>query len=176
MAPPLAPALPRRRLHVLARRWLNPLVVRAGVAGARWSPIALVLHVGRRTRRRYATPLLVHRWGAHLVVPLTYGPAARWCLNVLAAGRCVVRLGGREVAAAEPSVIGLPDLPPRARRLYRRIGITAFLRLTVEGAIPTPPDAAASGRTGPVADALRDRTQLGGTDTLPASIAATYAR
>jgi deazaflavin-dependent oxidoreductase (nitroreductase family) len=101
------------------------------VAGVRRSPIGLVRHVGRRSGRSYATPLAVHREDRSLYVPLTYGPNARWCLNVLAAGRCTVRLGGRELEADEPVVVSLDGLPPRLRRIYGVIPIRAFLRVSI---------------------------------------------
>jgi deazaflavin-dependent oxidoreductase (nitroreductase family) len=128
---PPAPALPHPWLRALAARFLNPVVLRLGLAGARWSPIGVVLHVGRRSGRRYATPLAVHRRGDRLFVPLTYGPDARWCLNVLAAGGCRMRLHGRELAAVRPRVIGRAALPASLARLYRPIGMRDFLELAV---------------------------------------------
>lgn len=110
---------------------MNPWVLRLGLAGGRWSPIGLVLSVGRRSGRRYATPLAVHRRGDVLFVPLTYGPGAHWCLNVSAAGSCIVRLRGRDLAAGRPRVLRRQDLPRRLRVAYRLTGIRDFLELTV---------------------------------------------
>ncbi len=128
---PPAPELRRRGLHRFARRFMNPVVVRWGLAGGRRSPIGLVLHVGRRSGRPLATPLAVHRLGRTLVVPLTYGPGARWCLNVLAAGSCRVRLHGRELTAVAPRVVPRNVLPQRLSIPYRLAGIRDFLELTV---------------------------------------------
>ena len=126
-----APALPHRWLHSLARRYLNPWMLSLGLAGGRGSPIGLVLNVGRRTGRLYATPLAVHRRADRCFVPLTYGSNARWCLNVLAADGCRVRIRGREYAGTDPRVVGRGALPPRLRAAYWLIGMREFLVLTL---------------------------------------------
>lgn len=129
MPPP--PVLRHTLLHEVARRFLNPVVVRLGLAGSRYSPIGLVLHVGRRSGHVYATPLAIHRRRNRLVVPLTYGPAAHWCRNVFVADGCRVRLGGREYQVFKPQVVSLDSLPPSMRRAYRLVGMRAFLQLTL---------------------------------------------
>lgn len=127
---PTAP-LPHGWLHLVARRFLNPLLVRLGVPGRRHSPVGLVLSVGRRSGRSYATPLAIHRRGNRLLIPLTYGPNARWCLNVLAAGACRVRLDGRAMDASRPLVLGRAALPRSLREPYRWVRIREFLELSV---------------------------------------------
>ena len=128
---PRAPALPHRRLHAVARHRLNPWVLRLGLAGGRWSPIGIVSTVGRRSGRAYATPLAIHRCGARCFVPLTYGPHARWCLNVLAAGDCRVRIRGHEYVGTDPRVARRGALPPPLRAAYRLIGMREFLALAL---------------------------------------------
>jgi deazaflavin-dependent oxidoreductase (nitroreductase family) len=138
-SPSPAPALPHPWLHRLARRYLNPWVLRLGLAGGRWSPIGLVLTVGRRSGRRYATPLAVHRQGERCFIPLTYGPNARWCLNVLAADGCRVRIRGHAYAGTDPRVVGRGALPPTLRSAYRMIGMREFLALTVRATLSDAP-------------------------------------
>jgi deazaflavin-dependent oxidoreductase (nitroreductase family) len=123
--------LRHRRLHVLARRLLNPIVLRIGLAGARRSPIGLVRTVGWRSGLDRATPLAVHRRGNRLFVPLTYGPAARWVLNVEAAGACHVRLDGADLSAVEPRLVGRSALPRVLAAAYRIVGMDQFLELRV---------------------------------------------
>ncbi len=134
-----APALRRRQLHVFARRFINPWVMRLGIPGARWSPIGLVIHVGRRSKRTLATPLAVHRRGTHFWIPLTYGPGARWCQNVLAAGSCRLRLHASEIVLSEPSLATRDDLPRSLRLFYRVVGIRDFLSLQLVRIRPDPP-------------------------------------
>lgn len=111
-------------------------MLRLGLAGGRRSPIGLVLTVGRRSGRPYATPLALRRHADRCYVPLTYGPNARSRLNVLAADGCQVRLRGREYDAVDPRVVGRGALPPPLRAAYRRIGMREFLALT----LCEPPD------------------------------------
>ncbi|RSD19931.1 nitroreductase family deazaflavin-dependent oxidoreductase [Amycolatopsis eburnea] len=59
------------------------------VAG--WAPgFAIVVHKGRKSGREFRTPVNVFRTKDGFVVALTYGPAADWVKNVLAAGRCTL--------------------------------------------------------------------------------------
>jgi deazaflavin-dependent oxidoreductase (nitroreductase family) len=124
-------SLRHRRLHVLARRFLNPIVVRLGLAGGRRSPIGLVHTVGWRSGLDRATPLAVHRRGDRLFVPLTYGPAARWVLNVEAAGACHVRLDGADLTAVEPRLVGRWALPRVLAAAYGIVRMDQFLELRV---------------------------------------------
>lgn len=106
--------------------------MKLGIPGARGSPIGLVMHVGRRSGRTLATPLAVHRVGLRCLIPLTYGPGARWCQNVLAAGCCRLRLRGLELTLVRPRVVGSAALPMPFRLLYRLVGIREFLQLSVD--------------------------------------------
>ncbi|MGZ3640804.1 MAG: nitroreductase family deazaflavin-dependent oxidoreductase [Candidatus Limnocylindrales bacterium] len=95
--------------------------------------MSLVHHVGRLTGRAYATPLAVHRRGDRLFVPLTYGPNARWCLNVMAAGSCRVQVRGQVLVAGRPHVVGRASLPEGLRVPYRLVRMQEFLELTITG-------------------------------------------
>jgi len=79
-------------------------MARAGVG-----PLALVRHVGRKTGRRYETPLLLARLGDDFVAELTYGPSVSWYRNVEAAGRCEVVVGGRAYAIDGVEVLPAED-------------------------------------------------------------------
>src|SRR5207247_4889872 len=70
-----------RRLIRSVARIVNPLVL--GMAGRRYMPVlGIVHHTGRRTGRRYATPLGVRpAVGGGFVMPLTFGEAAGWYRN-----------------------------------------------------------------------------------------------
>ena len=60
----------------------------------------------------------------------------RWCKNVLAAGRVILRTWGREVALVEPELIEDRELrAPRSipRFIERRVaGVDAYLRMRAE--------------------------------------------
>ena len=58
----------------------------------------VVRHVGRRSGRRYSTPVTVFRTGdSGYAIALVYGRKSDWVRNVLAAGHCDLRVRGRDV-------------------------------------------------------------------------------
>ena len=50
--------------------------------------MGVVLHIGRKTRRQYHTPVLVFWRGNRLIIALTYGRESQWVRNVLAEDGC----------------------------------------------------------------------------------------
>jgi len=62
----------------------------------------IVEHVGRRSGRRYRTPVNVFRRGDRYLFALTYGPESEWVYNVMAAGGCTLVSRGRRTALVEP--------------------------------------------------------------------------
>ena len=79
--------LARINLHV-TNRLLGPLATRL-------PGMAVVMHLGRKTHRRYRTPVLVFRRGSRLIIALTYGRESQWVRNVLAEGGCELETEGR---------------------------------------------------------------------------------
>jgi deazaflavin-dependent oxidoreductase (nitroreductase family) len=86
----------------LLKHTLNRATVPLARAGI--GPFALVRHVGRKTGRRYETPLLLARVDEGFVAELTYGPNVAWYRNVVAAGHCTVIAVGAafEIVQIEP--------------------------------------------------------------------------
>ena len=65
---------------------------------APWIPgLGVVIHRGRRSGRRYQTPVNVFPADDGYILALTYGPDTDWVRNVLAAGGCELRTRGRTV-------------------------------------------------------------------------------
>jgi deazaflavin-dependent oxidoreductase (nitroreductase family) len=84
-------------------RGFNPGVLK--IAGRRWSPWAIVRHVGRRSGRAYATPVIAPRvTDDRARILVAYGVDTDWCRNVLAAGRCTLVWQGREYALVDPKL------------------------------------------------------------------------
>jgi deazaflavin-dependent oxidoreductase (nitroreductase family) len=142
-APAPSPGAPRnavrfgprtRRLIRAVARLVNPLVLR--IAGRRHMPIlGVVQHRGRKTGRRYATPLGVRpAAGGGFVIPLTFSQASHWYQNIRAAGWGVVTYQGADHAVAGPVLVGRgtagPAYPRYERLALRLIGINEFVRLT----------------------------------------------
>ena len=123
----------RRLIRALARV-VNPLVLR--IAGRRHMPVlGVVHHRGRKTGRRYATPLGVRpAAGGGFVIPLTFSQASQWYQNLRAAGCCVITYRGVDHTVAGPTVVDRaaagPAYPGYERLALRLIGINEFVSLT----------------------------------------------
>ena len=122
-----------RRAIRSAAQLVNPLVLR--IAGRRHMPVVgIVRHRGRKTGRAYATPLGVRPAAAGgFVMPLTFGEAAGWYRNIVAAGWGVITWRGQDHTVANPVIVGrataLPAFPTYERLALRAIGINQFLWL-----------------------------------------------
>ncbi len=118
-----------RAVRRFNRRILNPVTLR--FSGRRFSPYATVRHLGRRTGRAYATPLLAKRVEDGFIIPLTYGEDADWARNVRARGGCTIESDGQIYEVTEPRVIdasvALPVFPVVHRLLLRLFRMKTFL-------------------------------------------------
>jgi deazaflavin-dependent oxidoreductase (nitroreductase family) len=122
-------ALPRT-LAMLNRIGANRVLRPA----APWIPgLGVVRHVGRRSGRRYSTPVTVFRTDrTHYAIPLVYGRDSDWVRNVLAAGHCELRLHGRDVpvTGARLRHDETRSAAPRlARGPLAAVGVSDFLLL-----------------------------------------------
>lgn len=108
----------------LGTRLFNPLMLQ--FAGTRWLPSYGVLtHFGRRSGKRFRTPVVVLRTGDGFVVPLPWGEQTDWCRNVRAVGRCAIRWKGLDYQLAQPEVIDTAVVKKNFH-LAERIFITVF--------------------------------------------------
>ena len=118
--------------RVVTNRLLGPLATR--LPG--W---AMVTHTGRKSGRRYRTPVLVFRRGNRFVIALTYGPDADWVRNVLAAGGCTLETQGRTVPLTRPRLVHDPrrrDVPPHIRQMLAVGKVADFLELYRDDDVP----------------------------------------
>ncbi len=83
-------------------------------------PYAQIEHTGRRSGHTYRTPVLAARVGSAFYVPVLYGERSDWVRNVLAAGECRVRYGGRAAQLREPQVIDAAAAPDAVARILGR--------------------------------------------------------
>jgi hypothetical protein len=92
----------RRAYLWLMKNTLNRLTTRVAKSGR--GPFSLVLHVGRRSGRRYETPIVVAAVPDGFVAELTYGENVNWYRNVVAAGGCDLLVNGflHRIVAVEP--------------------------------------------------------------------------
>jgi deazaflavin-dependent oxidoreductase (nitroreductase family) len=92
----------------------------------------VVEHTGRRSGRRYRTPVNVFRREDRFVIALTYGTKTDWVENVLAAGGCDLVTRGRRYRLADPELFtdeSRGEAPAIARPILRAIGVADFMHL-----------------------------------------------
>jgi deazaflavin-dependent oxidoreductase (nitroreductase family) len=101
---------------------------------APWAPgFGLLVHRGRRSGRRYETPVNVFTANSAYIFALTYGPDTDWVKNVLAAGGCELRTRGQTIRLSAPRLFhdeSRSSIRPLERQVLRVIGAADFLALT----------------------------------------------
>jgi deazaflavin-dependent oxidoreductase (nitroreductase family) len=113
---------------------------------APWMPgFGVVVHRGRRSGRRYQTPVNVFRAPDGYVIALTYGAETDWVKNVLAAGGCELRTHGQTVPLSSPRLFhdeNRSGIRPVERQALRILNVADFLSLT-----PAPASSAEPGQS-----------------------------
>ena len=102
---------------------------------APWIPgLGLIVHRGRRSGRRYQTPVNVFSASGGYVIALTYGPGTDWVKNVLAAGGCELHTRRRTIQLVSPRLYhdeSRRGIRPVEREVLRVLGVADFLSLKV---------------------------------------------
>jgi deazaflavin-dependent oxidoreductase (nitroreductase family) len=97
----------------------------------------VIIHTGRKTHRRYRTPVTVFRRPGGYVVALTYGPEADWVRNLLASGGCRLDTRGRRVRLTRPRLFHDEQrraVPAPVRPFLGLLRVNDFLELQQVGA------------------------------------------
>lgn len=130
LAPDSWPPPFRGLIRTLNKYLLNPVMLR--LAGKPYWYASVVEHTGRRSGKKFSTPVVADRVGGHLIIPLPYGTDADWVRNVLAAGRATIIRKGEILTIESPEIIdasqALPLLPDDRRQTFERAGIRHYLR------------------------------------------------
>ena len=80
----------------------NPLMMTfAGVV----PPLAIVHHVGRKSGKRYRTPVVAFATDTGMVIPMTYGRDVDWARNLVAAGGGEIERLGKRVHLKKPRIV-----------------------------------------------------------------------
>jgi deazaflavin-dependent oxidoreductase (nitroreductase family) len=112
-------------------RTTRPLALRS--AGKEGSNTSLVRHVGRRSGRRYETPVVAARHGDRFLIALPYGQRTDWLKNVLAEGSAAIVVDGHTYEVEEPRVIPMAEATayfrPREQRMHRRFHVDTALQV-----------------------------------------------
>ncbi len=111
-------------------RLTNPIML--PLAGHRWNPIfAVVHHRGRRSGRRYATPVAARRVPGGFVISLSFGAQVDWHRNLAAAGDGTIVWRGSSYRIAAPvridAGVALASFHPVQRAALRLAGIDGFV-------------------------------------------------
>jgi deazaflavin-dependent oxidoreductase (nitroreductase family) len=121
-----------RFMRPFTTRVVNPIT--RPFAG-RLPGFGILSYVGRRSGRRYRTPINVFRHGQDYVVALTYGSDVDWVKNVMAAGGCELEAMGRSFHLTDPRLFVDPKqrlMPLPVRLFLRLMRVTEFLSLRAE--------------------------------------------
>ena len=114
-------------------RWVPNRVI-GKIAGRRLSPVAYMLHQGRKSGRQYRTPVMPLPLRDGFLVSLPYGAERDWVRNVVAAGRCTLLRGGRRFELTDPRLLdaagAAPLLPAALRPALRVAPRIRFMRLS----------------------------------------------
>ena len=97
--------------------------------------LGVVVHTGRRSGRRYRTPVNVFRRTGGFAIALTYGSDAQWTRNVLAAGGAEVETRGRTHGVTNPRVVRDPErkaVPAPIRAILGRLRVDEFLLVDLD--------------------------------------------
>ena len=124
----MRPAL-ARRISRFNKRVTNRI---AGPLAPHLPGFGIVVHEGRRSARRYETPVYVFARPDGFVIALTYGTQSDWVQNVLAAGGCELVTRGRRYVLVDPEVVHDESREAAswfARPILRLVGAADFLRL-----------------------------------------------
>src|SRR5438094_8957059 len=92
-----------RFMRRVNRVFTNPVL---GTLAWLFPPMAVVHHVGRKSGRRYRSPVVAFRSRAGVVIPMTYGRDVDWARNIVRAGGCDPAQGGRRLALKNPRLVG----------------------------------------------------------------------
>lgn len=110
------------------RVFTNPLM---GTLAWLVPPLAVVHHVGRKSGRRYRSPVVAFRSATGFVIPMTYGRDVDWARNLVAAHGGEIERLGRRVAFRNPRIVGLDQaashLPAAARPFFHAADFPGFV-------------------------------------------------
>lgn len=119
---PGAPSSIGDAVRIFNKHVLNPVML--ALAGRPWWYAARLEHVGRRSGRSFATPVVAKAVPGGFLVPLPYGPKVDWLRNLQASGSAVLVVQGRRYALGGPEVFTTQDLYPdlpRSEQLRSRL-------------------------------------------------------
>jgi len=115
----------------LFTRAMRPLALRS--AGKEGSNTSVVRHVGRRSGRRFETPVVAVHHDDSFLIALPYGKRTDWLKNVLDKGSAAIVTNGQVYEVDRPEVIPMADATsyfrPREQRMHRQFHVDTALQV-----------------------------------------------
>lgn len=115
----------------------NPLL---GSIAWLFPPLAVIHHVGRKSGRRFRTPVVAFRTATGFVIPMTYGRDVDWARNLISGRGGEVVRSGHSVAVRNPRIVGaataLASLPVGVRTALRAANLPGYMLVDVGLARP----------------------------------------
>ena len=115
----------------LFTRTMRPLAMRS--AGNESSNTSVVRHVGRRSGRTYATPVVAVQHDDSFLIALPYGERTDWLKNVLDKGEATLVAKGRTYEVDRPEVIPMAEATtyfrPSEQRMHRQFHVGSALKV-----------------------------------------------
>ena len=126
-----------RFMRQVNRVFTNPLM---GTFAWLVPPLATVHHVGRKSGRRYRTPVVAFRSAEGFVVPMTYGRDVDWARNIVHARECEIVQMGRTTRLHNPRIVGFKaaesHLPALVRPALRAADFPGYVLLDADAKKP----------------------------------------
>jgi deazaflavin-dependent oxidoreductase (nitroreductase family) len=102
------------------------------LAGKRWNPLfAVVEHRGRKSGRRYGTPVAARPTEGRFVIALAFGAQVDWYRNLVSAGGGTLHWRGRSYRVAAPERVdvasAMATFHPVQRFLLRLAGVDGYV-------------------------------------------------
>jgi deazaflavin-dependent oxidoreductase (nitroreductase family) len=98
--------------------------------------MGVIHHVGRKSGRRYRSPVMAFRSARGFVVPMTYGRDVDWGRNIMKARGCELVCVGRRYTLHNPRIVdgdaAYSHLPIGVRSALRAADLPGFVLLDLE--------------------------------------------
>lgn len=116
------------KIRYLNKRFTNRIMMK--IAGKKHSPIVLIEHSGRKSRKVYKIPLMAAPCANGFMFALTYGKEVDWYKNVIASNRAILTYQGYRFQLSEPVTVsadkGQKAFASPKNTILRLIGIQDF--------------------------------------------------
>jgi deazaflavin-dependent oxidoreductase (nitroreductase family) len=115
----------------LFTRAMRPVALRS--AGKQGSNTSVVRHVGRRSGRKYETPVIAVQHDDSFLIALPYGARTDWLKNVLHNGSAAIVSNGHTYEVDRPEVLPMAEATAyfrrREQRMHRQFRVDSALQV-----------------------------------------------